>query len=112
MIVNSVGGSSEELMIIDKELIASIRWNKQLGVKLKAMRGKESMQSLAARSGCAYQLIQHLERGEYPDSSGRNTPPSVSMDKLEGICGALGTRVEDFLECPLVKIPPKFQNIA
>lgn len=63
MIVNGNGESSKELIMIDKELIASIRWNKQLGAKLKAMRGKESMQSLAARAGCAYQLIQHLERG-------------------------------------------------
>ncbi|RUS94955.1 hypothetical protein DSM106972_092060 [Dulcicalothrix desertica PCC 7102] len=112
MIVNGISESSEELIIINKQLISSIRWNKQLGAKLRAMRGKESMQSLAARAGCAYQLIQHLERGEYPSSIEKTTPPSVSMEKLEGICGALSTSVEDFLECPSVKIPPKFQNIT
>ncbi|GEM_PF-6889065 len=56
------------LMIIDKSLIASIRWNKELGLKLKYLRGNESMQSFAKRASCAYQLIQHLERGEYPQN--------------------------------------------
>lgn len=106
----SISELSKELVIVDKELISSIRWNKKLGTKLKTMRGKESMQSLAARAGCVYQLIQHLERGEYPNSAHKNTPPSISMEKLEGICGALNISIEDFLECPSVKIPPKFQQ--
>lgn len=112
MTVNGIGEPSEELIIINKQLIGSIRWNKQLGTKLRAMRGKETMQSLAARAGCAYQLIQHLERGEYPSSSERNIPLGISIEKLEGICGALNTSVEDFLECPSIKIPPKFKNIS
>jgi len=99
-------------MIIDKKLIASIRWNKELGAKLKFLRGDESMQSLAKRALCAYQLIQHLERGEYPPLSGRNSPPSISLEKLEAICQALSISVEDFLGCPMVKIPQKIRNIA
>jgi transcriptional regulator with XRE-family HTH domain len=112
MPTNQIGEASNELIIIDKKIIASIRWNKQFGAKLKAMRGKESMQSLALRAGCTYQLIQHLERGEYPDSSERNSPPSVSMEKLEGICNAMNVSVEEFLECPLVKMPANNKDIA
>ncbi|MBO3463116.1 MAG: helix-turn-helix domain-containing protein [Aetokthonos hydrillicola CCALA 1050] len=112
MSTNAIGEPGDELMIIDKNLIASIRWNKELGTKLKALRGDESMQSLAKRAGCAYQLIQHLERGEYPEASGRNSPPSISLEKLEDICQALSISVENFLECPLVKIPQKLRNIA
>lgn len=95
------GESGDKFINIDKQLIGSIRWNKNLGTKLRLMRGKESMQSIAARVGCAYQLIQHLERGEYPNSSERNVVPTVPMDKLERICSALNTCVEDFLECPV-----------
>ena len=64
MPTNAIGEPGDELMIIDKKLIASIRWNKELGAKLKFLRGDESMQSLAKRALCAYQLIQHLERGD------------------------------------------------
>ncbi|MBW4674732.1 MAG: helix-turn-helix domain-containing protein [Desmonostoc geniculatum HA4340-LM1] len=112
MSTNAIGELGNELMIIDKSLIASIRWNKQLGAKLKALRGGESMQSLAKRADCAYQLIQHLERGEYPETSQRNSPPTVSTEKLESICQALSISIEDFLECPLVKLPQKITDIA
>lgn len=112
MSTNAIGKPGDELMIIDKSLIASIRWNKELGIKLKLMRGEESMQSLAKRAGCAYQLIQHLERGEYPEASGRNSPPTVSTEKLEAICEALSISVENFLGCPLVKIPQEVRYIA
>ncbi|MEJ1930857.1 helix-turn-helix transcriptional regulator [Nostoc sp. NIES-2111] len=112
MCTNPIGELGNELMIIDKSLIASIRWNKELGKKLKILRGTESMQSLAKRAGCAYQLIQHLERGEYPESSPRNSAPTVSTEKLEGICQALSITIEDFLGCPLVKLPQKFRDIA
>jgi transcriptional regulator with XRE-family HTH domain len=112
MSTNTIGDLGNELMIIDKSLIASIRWNKELGAKLKTLRGKESMQSLAKRAGCAYQLIQHLERGEYPESSPRNSAPTVSVEKLEAICQELSISIEDFLECPLVKLPQKIQSVA
>ncbi len=112
MSTNTIGDLGNELMIIDKSLIASIRWNKELGAKLKTLRGKESMQSLAKRAGCAYQLIQHLERGEYPESSPRNSAPTVSVEKLEAICQELSISIEDFLECPLVKLPQKIKAAA
>jgi transcriptional regulator with XRE-family HTH domain len=112
MSTNTIGDLGNELMIIDKSLIASIRWNKELGAKLKSLRGKESMQSLAKRAGCAYQLIQHLERGEYPESSPRNSAPTVSVEKLEAICQELSISIEDFLECPLVKLPQKIKTAA
>ena len=109
MSTNAIGEPGDELMIIDKNMIASICWNKELGTKLKTLRGQESMQSLAKRAGCVYQLIQHLERGEYPPESGRNSPPTISLKKLEAICQALSIEVEDFLGCPLVKVPQKIQ---
>ncbi|BAY35655.1 hypothetical protein NIES2107_75670 (plasmid) [Nostoc carneum NIES-2107] len=112
MSTNPIGELGNELMIIDKSLIASIRWNKELGKKLKILRDKESMQSLAKRAGCAYQLIQHLERGEYPQSSPRDSAPTVSTEKLEAICQALSVSLEDFLGCPLVKLPQKIKDIA
>ncbi|BAY22858.1 hypothetical protein NIES2100_26220 [Calothrix sp. NIES-2100] len=112
MSTNPIGELGNELMIIDKSLIASIRWNKELGKKLKILRDKESMQSLAKRAGCAYQLIQHLERGQYPQSSPRDSAPTVSTEKLEAICQALSVSIEDFLGCPLVKLPQKIKDIA
>ncbi|AUB35603.1 DNA topoisomerase I [Nostoc flagelliforme CCNUN1] len=84
MSTNAIGELGDELMIIDKSLIASIRWNKELGRKLKILRGTESMQSLAKRAGCAYQLIQHLERGEYPESSPRTYPTILKI--LTSLC--------------------------
>ncbi|WP_404824194.1 helix-turn-helix domain-containing protein [Nostoc flagelliforme] len=42
----------------------------------------------------------------------RNSAPTVSTEKLEGICQALSIKIEDFLGCPLVKLPQKIQNIA
>jgi transcriptional regulator with XRE-family HTH domain len=112
MSTNAIGEIGDELMIINKSLIASIRWNKELGIKLKFLRGNESMQSLAKRANCAYQLIQHLERGEYPETSGRNSPPTISLEKLEAICHALSITIEDFLGCPLVKMPQKIRESA
>ncbi|WP_414584323.1 helix-turn-helix domain-containing protein [Scytonema sp. PCC 10023] len=45
-------------------------------------------------------------------TSGRNSPPTISLEKLEAICQALSITVEDFLGCPLVKMPQKIRETA
>jgi transcriptional regulator with XRE-family HTH domain len=102
----------EELLIMSKTLIASVWWTKEMGERLKILRGEESMASLAKRAGCSYQSIQHLERGEYTIEERKGLKPSVSWEKLEGICKALEISVEDFLQVQLVKNPKKVTLIA
>ncbi|MBD2458767.1 helix-turn-helix transcriptional regulator [Nostoc sp. FACHB-87] len=102
----------EELLIMSKTLIASVWWTKEMGERLKILRGEESMASLAKRAGCSYQSIQHLERGEYTIEERKGLKPSVSWEKLEGICKALDITVEDFLQVQLVKNPKNMPPIA
>ena len=97
----------EELLIMSKTLIASVWWTKEMGERLKILRGQESMASLAKRAGCSYQSIQHLERGEYTVDERKGLKPTVSWEKLEAICKALDISVEDFLQVQLVKNPKK-----
>ncbi|MBW4457579.1 MAG: helix-turn-helix domain-containing protein [Nostoc indistinguendum CM1-VF10] len=110
---NDVGkekNQGEKLLIMSTTVIASIWWTKEMGQRLKKLRGGEPMTSLAERAGCTYQLIQHLERGEYKMEKRKTVKPSVSWEKLESICKALDTSVEDFLQVELVKKPEKISN--
>lgn len=100
----------EKLLIMSTTVIASIWWTKEMGQRLKKLRGGEAMTSLAERAGCTYQLIQHLERGEYKMEKRKTVKPSVSWEKLESICKALNTSVEDFLQVELVRKPEKISN--
>ncbi|WP_193200754.1 helix-turn-helix transcriptional regulator [Nostoc sp. MG11] len=109
---NEKDHTEEELLIMSKTLIASVWWTKEMGERLKLLRGEESMASLAKRAGCSYQSIQHLERGEYTVEERKGLKPSVSWEKLEGICKALEISVEDFLQVQLVKNPRKITLIG
>lgn len=56
MPTNMISELSEELMMVNKTLIASNRWSKQQGANLKAMRGKESIQSCFGTQGLCLQV--------------------------------------------------------
>jgi DNA-binding Xre family transcriptional regulator len=96
---------SESLFIMPPNLIASIYWDVSKGQRLKSLRGRESMQSLAKRAGVAWQLIQRLEKSLPNSSSKSGKPPTVTWETLESLCRALSVRVEDFLQIQTIRDP-------
>ena len=56
---------STNLFITDTtDFIASIHWDRLKAIRLKALRGNDSMQTLAEKAGVSQQLIQRLEKNQ------------------------------------------------
>jgi DNA-binding Xre family transcriptional regulator len=106
---STTAGSANSL-VMPPNLIASIYWDASKGRRLKSLRGKESMQSLAKRAGVAWQLIQRLEKSLPSSSSKPGTTPTVAWGTLESLCRALSITVEDFLQIQVIKNPKKLSE--
>lgn len=105
--------------MIDVKYIATVRWNKELGEKLQALRGKMSRQvvsdetkKLATESPVIYvavswQYIQQLESPDYElgrrKGKGHSSNMEVSIEKLRTICFVINCDIGDLFS-PTVKL--------
>ena len=84
--------------MIPLRYIARLHWDKDLGAKLKALRGGVTRRSFAEKiktngAGLSHQYLQELEEGK---------PESISVELLEKVCNALEVSIGEFY--PALKI--------
>ena len=96
---------STNLFITDTtDFIASIHWDRLKAIQLKALRGNDSMQTLADRAGVSHQLIQRLEKNQVSPTSRSGKAPTVAWTTLEAICRGLSVPITDFLHIQVVRV--------
>lgn len=87
-----------------------VRWNKSRADRLKVLRGDDSVQSLADRTGISQQLINRLEKNQISPTSRTGKPPTVAWETLEAICKGLSVSVADFLQIQVVPVSKEFSK--
>ena len=96
---------STNLFITDTtDFIASIHWDRPKASRLKALRGDDSMQTLAEKAGVSQQLIQRLEKNQISPASRLGKSPTVAWTTLEAICRGLSVPITDFLNIQVVQV--------
>lgn len=90
--------------------IASIYWSSSKGLRLKALRGEESPQSLSSRAGLSRQFIERLERNQASSTTKSRKSPVVGWKALQSLCGALSISIEDFLQVQTIRNPKDFSE--
>ena len=102
---------STNLFITDTtDFIASIHWDRLKATRLKALRGNDSMQTLADRAGVSHQLIQRLEKNQVSPTSRSGKSPTVAWTTLEAICKGLSVSITDFLCIQTVQVSKDFRK--
>ena len=86
------------------DFIASIHWDRLKATRLKALRGNDSMQTLADRAGVSHQLIQRLEKNQVSPTSRSGKSATVAWTTLEAICKGLSVPITDFLLIQVVQV--------
>lgn len=102
---------SANLFVASSDLVASIAgvyWDESKASRLKALRGEESMQSLADRTGVSRLLIRRLEKNLISPTSKSGKPAIVGRETLEAICNGLSVSLVDFLQLHKITIPKDF----
>jgi DNA-binding Xre family transcriptional regulator len=92
--------------------IDRIRWDESKANRLKALRGDDSVQSLADRTGISQQLINRLEKNQTSPTSRSGKPPTVAWETLEAMCTGLSVSVADFLQIQVVSVSKDFSKNA
>jgi DNA-binding Xre family transcriptional regulator len=90
--------------------IDRIRWDESKANRLKALRGDDSVQSLADRTGISQQLINRLEKNQVSPTSLTGKPPTVAWETLKAICKGLSVSVEEFLWIQVVTVSKDFSK--
>jgi DNA-binding Xre family transcriptional regulator len=83
---------SAKMWVLAPHRINSLEWDERLGNQLKTIRESQGLTQpkLAEKAGISRNLIEHLERGKYLESSPRHGASiSVSMETLVKIAAAL-----------------------
>ena len=104
---------SANLFITSSEFIkssAGIYWDETKADRLKALRGDQSMQTLADRTGVSRLLIRRLEKNLVSPTSRSGRPVIVGRETLEAICNGLSISLVDFLQIHEVTIPKDFSK--
>lgn len=87
-----------------------VRWDNSKASRLKALRGDNSVQSLANRTGISQQLINRLEKNQISPTSRSGKPATVAWETLESICKGLSVSVEEFLWIQVVPVSKEFSK--
>jgi DNA-binding Xre family transcriptional regulator len=90
---------SEGILMVPVQYISHLRWDKELGERLKALRGKIPRRELATRvqehgQDCSHQYIQKLEMGN---------AGSVSLEIIQAICDVLEVKLGQLIPTLLVQ---------
>lgn len=93
--------SKKEVLMIDIEHIATLRWTEEQASKLLFLRGKMSRRELAEKTeelgtGIARQYIQQLEQPHMFIKRIKSDYLTVSIEVVQVLCEALGTDVTEF----------------
>lgn len=95
--------SCQEFIMLELDVIASINWNPAYGERLREMRGKVSMQTLAdeVTEKFGYRVTkQYIQMMEKP--FGERASKTVPFLLLRYICAALGRDVQEIFDSPKI----------
>jgi len=96
--------TSKQLIMLDLDIIASVEWNADLGMKLKTMRGKVSRRALAVKVMEQYEYKvsqQYIQVLEHPDQK-EKAATTVSFKLLRHLTAALGGDVYELFNSPKI----------
>ncbi len=93
--------SNKEVIMIDVEHIATLKWTEDQAQKLLAMRGKMSRRQLEEKTEelglkVAHQYIQQLEQPHLFTKRLKSDTLTVSVEVIKILCAALETNITDF----------------
>jgi hypothetical protein len=96
----SSSNSKEPIIMIDVEYIDKIKWDAELGERLKTLRGNTSRRELAVRTKAlgrrvAHQYIQQLEQPTFSVNRLKRDYLTVSLDIVRVLAEALGVELVD-----------------
>lgn len=96
----SSDSGKNQIIMIDIGYIDKIKWDAELGERLKALRGKTSRRELSNRTKnfgrrVAHQYIQQLEQPEFSINRLKGDHLTVSIDVIKVIAAALGVELID-----------------
>ncbi|MBD2491711.1 hypothetical protein [Aulosira sp. FACHB-615] len=85
------------IIMLDTKYVASIYWDKELGERLKVLRGNNSVRSISEKTAelgerISHQYIHMLEDPERYD----NSASTVSFPKISVLLKALNSSIEEF----------------
>ncbi|MDJ0734873.1 MAG: hypothetical protein QNJ47_12525 [Nostocaceae cyanobacterium] len=85
--------------MLDVKYVASIYWNKELGGRLKLLRGGRSVRAISEKTAelgerISHQYIHMLEDPERYD----NSASTVSFQKISVLLKALDSNIENFFD--------------
>lgn len=85
--------------MIPTHYVSSLKWDRELGERLRSLRGKTTRRELAIKvqesgQSCSHQYIQKLEIGN---------AESVSLDIVQAICDVLEIRLGQLIPTLLVQ---------
>lgn len=95
--------------MLDLKYIDTVRWDKELGQRLQALRGNMSRRKLAEKSEelgnkVSHQYIQQLEQPEVFIQRKNALYLTVSIDIIKTLCTALGAEVYDLFDSAKITV--------
>lgn len=93
--------SKKEIIMVDIQHIATLKWTEEQGFKLLSLRGKMSRRELAEKTeelgtGIARQYIQQLEQPHMFIKRIKSDYLTVSIEVVQVLCEALEVDITDF----------------
>jgi hypothetical protein len=89
----------QKKIMLDTKYVASIYWDKEMGERLKVMRGARSVRAISEKTAelgerISHQYIHMLEDPERYD----NSASTVSFPKISVLLKALDSNIENFFD--------------
>jgi hypothetical protein len=89
----------QKKIMLDTKYVASIYWDKELGERLKGLRGSNSVRAISEKTAdlgerISHQYIHMLEEPERYD----NSASTVSFTKISVLLKALDSNIEEFFD--------------
>ncbi|MCC5619341.1 hypothetical protein LC605_30605 [Nostoc sp. CHAB 5836] len=89
----------QKKIMLDTKYVASIYWDKEMGERLKVLRGTRSVRAISEKTAelgerISHQYIHMLEDPERYD----NSASTVSFPKISVLLKALDSNIENFFD--------------
>ena len=86
--------------MIDSRYVATVKWDKELGERLRILRGEMSRRELSQRTEeigrlVTHQYIQQLEQPQHQLNRINSEYLTVSWDVIQVLCSALKIEITD-----------------
>ncbi|GJD19134.1 hypothetical protein RIVM261_040900 [Rivularia sp. IAM M-261] len=95
----------QKKIMLDTKYVASIYWDKELGERIKVLRGGRSVRAISEKTAelgerISHQYIHMLEEPERYEHSAS----TVSFQKISVLLKVLDTNIEDFFDIAITVV--------